>query len=243
MYRTTEIAKEANVHPNTVRVYEKWGYISPVPRADNGYRMFSDVHLFQLRVARCAFRCEIVQGHIREKARDIVKACGEEHFSLALQLAEHYLTHLKQEHAQALEAIELVEKWLGGTESEFVDESYTRVEAANLLKVSAETIRNWERNGLITVPRRDDGHRIYSEKEINRLKIIRTLRAAHYSISAILRLLKQAEKSKELNVKRVLNTPETDDDIITVTDCLIHSLDEAIQSAKEVIQLLITREE
>lgn len=242
MYRTTEIAKQANVHPNTVRIYEDWGYISPAPREDNGYRIFSDIHLFQLLVARTAFRCEIVQGHIRAKARAIVEASGKENFSLALELAEQYLTHLEQEYGRALEAIELVEKWLNGTESWSEDQTYTRKEAAKILDISSEVVRNWERNHLMTVPRLDNGHRVYTEKEINRMKIIRTLRAAHYSTSAILRLMNQAEKSKELNVKSVLNTPGKYEDIITVTDRLTHSLEEAIQNAQEVIQLLITHE-
>ncbi|MNP41903.1 hypothetical protein D3C76_1356310 [compost metagenome] len=57
-------------------------------------------------------------------------------------------------------------------------------------------------------------------------------------MSSILRLLNTAEKSKELNVKQVLDTPSEYEDIVTVTDRLIHSLEEAIQSAREVIRLL-----
>lgn len=238
MYRTTEIAKRANVHPNTVRIYEEWGYISPVSREDNGYRIFSDVHLFQLLVARTAFRCEIVQGQIRAKARAIVEASGQENFTQACELAKQYLTHLEQEYRRALEAIELVEKWLSGTESWSKDQRYSRKEVAKILDISPEVVRNWERNHLITVPRLDNGHRVYTEKEINRMKIIRTLRSAHYSISAILRLLSRAEHCKELNVKSVLNTPGEDEDIISVTDRLILSLEEAIQSAQDVVQLL-----
>ncbi|MNI41148.1 HTH-type transcriptional regulator CueR [compost metagenome] len=238
MYQTTEIASKAGIHPNTVRIYEEWGYISPVPRADNGYRIYSDLHLFQLQVARTAFRCEIVQGQIREKARAIVQASGREDFRTAIKLAEDYLTHLEKEHIRALEAIELVEKWLDGKDSPISAETYTRNEVAQLLEVSNEIIRNWERNGLLTVPRLPNGYRRYTEKEMNRMKIIRSLRHAHYSMSAILRLLNTAEKSKELNVKQVLDTPAEYEDIVTVTDRLIHSLEDAIWSAREVIRLL-----
>ncbi|SDE62640.1 DNA-binding transcriptional regulator, MerR family [Fontibacillus panacisegetis] len=238
MYQTTEIASKAGIHPNTVRIYEEWGYISPVPRADNGYRIYSDLHLFQLLVARTAFRCEIVQGQIREKARAIVQASGREDFRTAIKLAEDYLTHLEKEHIRALEAIELVEKWLDGKDSLISAETYTRNEVAQLLEVSNEIIRNWERNGLLTVPRLPNGYRRYTEKEMNRMKIIRSLRHAHYSMSAILRLLNTTEKSTELNVKQVLDTPAEYEDIVTVTDRLIHSLEDAIWSAREVIRLL-----
>lgn len=238
MYQTTEIASKAGIHPNTVRIYEEWGYISPVPRADNGYRIYSDLHLFQLQVARTAFRCEIVQGQIREKARAIVQASGREDFRTAIKLAEDYLTHLEKEHIRALEAIELVEKWLDGKESPISAETYTRNEVAQLLEVSNEIIRNWERNGLLTVPRLPNGYRRYTEKEMNRMKIIRSLRHAHYSMSAILRLLNTTENSTELNVKQVLDTPAEYEDIVTVTDRLIHSLEDAIWSAREVVRLL-----
>ncbi|MBA9086378.1 DNA-binding transcriptional MerR regulator [Fontibacillus solani] len=238
MYQTTEIASKAGIHPNTVRIYEEWGYISPVPRADNGYRIYSDLHLFQLQVARTAFRCEIVQGQIREKARTIVQTSGREDFRTAIKLAEDYLTHLEKEHIRALEAIELVEKWLDGKDSPISAETYTRNEVAQLLEVSNEIIRNWERNGLLTVPRLPNGYRRYTEKEMNRMKIIRSLRHAHYSMSAILRLLNTTEESTELNVKQVLDTPAEYEDIVTVTDRLIHSLEDAIWSAREVIRLL-----
>lgn len=239
MYKTKEIAALIGVHPNTVRIYEDWTYISSVPRGDNGYRMYSDLHLFQLKIARVAFRCEIVQGLIRAKARAIVEASGKEDFARALEYAQSYLLHLEKEYDRALEAIELSEQWMYGLEYESI-QTYTRNEAARLLDLSPEVIRNWERNGLITVPRLSNGSRSYTENEINRLKIIRTLRAAHYSMSAILRLMNKAEmmRATDLDIKKVLETPEDHEDMISVTDRLTYSLEQAIVSAKELIFLL-----
>ncbi|MNU02461.1 hypothetical protein D3C72_2461750 [compost metagenome] len=57
-------------------------------------------------------------------------------------------------------------------------------------------------------------------------------------MSAILRLLNTTENSTELNVKQVLDTPAEYEDIVTVTDRLIHSLEDAIWSAREVVRLL-----
>lgn len=240
MYSTKEIASLVNIHPNTVRIYEDWRYISPVPRSGNGYRVFSDLHLFQLQIARAAFHCEIIQGRSREKARVVVEASGKRDFKLALQLAHDYLTHLEQEYRQALEAIQLVEQWLSGMEP-LSNQKYLRSEVTQILDLSPEIIRNWERNGLLTVPRLPNGYRIYTEREFNRMKIIRTLRAAHYSMNAILRLMNTAERSKELRIKEILDTPGEFEDIVTVTDRLIYSLEEAILKAKEVIQLLESR--
>jgi DNA-binding transcriptional MerR regulator len=33
--RTSEITKAVGVHPNTVRLYERWGFLPPVPRSPN----------------------------------------------------------------------------------------------------------------------------------------------------------------------------------------------------------------
>ena len=51
-YRTSEIANAVHVHPNTVRLYEEWGLLMPVPRDENGYRRYSQAHLEQMRLAR-----------------------------------------------------------------------------------------------------------------------------------------------------------------------------------------------
>lgn len=239
MYQTKEIAALVGVHPNTVRIYEKWKYISSVPRGENGYRIYSDLHLFQLKIARIAFRCEIVQGLIRVKARAIVEASGKEDFAQALDYAQAYLSHLEKEYNRALEAIELSEQWMCGIKSASIH-MYTRKEVAQVLDLSPEVIRNWERNGLLTVPRLSNGSRSYTENEIKLLKIIRTLRAAHYSMSAILRLMNKAETMRvtDINIKKVLDTPEDHEDIISVTDRLIYSLEQAMESAKELIFLL-----
>ena len=45
MMKTSEIAAIAKVHPNTVRLYEEWGYISPVQRQHNGYRHYTAIHV------------------------------------------------------------------------------------------------------------------------------------------------------------------------------------------------------
>ena len=53
-YNTSEIARAVGVHTNTVRKYEKWGFLPSIPRDVNGYRLFSEAHLDQMRLARMA---------------------------------------------------------------------------------------------------------------------------------------------------------------------------------------------
>ena len=66
-YKTAAIAKLLNVHPNTVRLYEKWRLIPPAKRLPNGYRIFTDFHLAQGRLVRLAFQVEVLQNGLRKK--------------------------------------------------------------------------------------------------------------------------------------------------------------------------------
>lgn len=47
-YRTSEVAEMMGIHPNTVRLYEEWGLITKPVREENGYRVFTDLHLCQI---------------------------------------------------------------------------------------------------------------------------------------------------------------------------------------------------
>ena len=58
-YTTTEVAKIIGIHPNTVRMYEEWGLIPLAERKPNGYRVFTDYHIEQLKLARIAFQIEV----------------------------------------------------------------------------------------------------------------------------------------------------------------------------------------
>jgi len=235
VYKTKEIATLVGIHPNTVRIYEEWCFISPVPRQANGYRIYSDIHLFQLMVTRTLFRCEIVQGDIRKRARTIVYACGKENFTKAEELTTDYLTHLEREYLHALSATKVVEKWLR-EDPTVSTRTYSRKEVALLLDITSETVRNWERNGLITVPRLENGNRAYGERELEQLRVIRSLRSAHYSINAILRLLKQIQQPSP-DIVAILNTPTDEEDIVSVTDQLGKSLLDAIAGAKDTLAL------
>ena len=46
-YKTAEVAAMIGVHPNTVRLYEKMKLIPKPERLSNGYRVFTDFHIWQ----------------------------------------------------------------------------------------------------------------------------------------------------------------------------------------------------
>lgn len=233
-YKTAQIAKLAGVHPNTIRFYEEMKLLPPVPRTPKGYRIFSDRHLEQLDFLRVAFRAEIISDQLRREVYDIVKIFATDHFSSALDRTQLYLAHLSEEKSRANEAIQICKGMMDPPS--FIEQVHNRVTAAESLGITIDVLRDWERNGLISVPRNPRGHRIYREKEMNRLKMIRTLRCAHYSMMAILRMLTRLDQGN-FDIEENLNTPSGEEDIIGATDCYIS----ALQSAEADAQLMIEK--
>lgn len=84
-----------------------------------------------------------------------------------------------------------------------------------------EITRNWELNGLFTVRRLENGYRVYTEKDLQRLKIIQSLRCANYSLSSILRMLQAIFAAPDIDIHEAIDTPGEDDDIITACDKLL----------------------
>ncbi len=200
-YKTSEVAKLIGIHPNTVRLYENAGLISKPERQSNGYRIFTDLNIEQFRLARLAFQMEVLQNGLRKKAVRIVKTAASCDFPRALVLAEEYLAQIRKEQANAEEAVEIVTEILSGGSQEHTHPMKRR-EVSRYLGISMDALRNWEMNGLLTVKRRQNGYRIYTSQDIQRLKIIRSLRCANYSLESILRLLGHLSKIPGLISKK-----------------------------------------
>ena len=234
VYKTAEIAEMIGIHPNTVRLYEELALIPKPERQPNGYRVFTDLHIEQFKLARLAFEVEVLQNGLRKKIVQMVKVSASGDFDAALALTQDYLEQLRQERDNAEEAIKIVKQILSGGSKEN-NLSLKRKEVSDYLNISMDTLRNWEMNGLFDVKRKQNGYRVYTDEDIKRLKIIRSLRCANYSLEAILRMLLQLSKNPNIYIKKVLNTPQEDTDIITVCDKLIVSLTKAEHNAQEMI--------
>lgn len=239
-YKTAEVAKIIGVHPNTVRLYEKYQLIPKPERLDNGYRVFTDLHIEQFKLARAALKVEVLQNGLRKKAVDIIKIAATKNFDVAIRLTESYLIQIRAEQQNAEEAIEIVKQVLSGFHpTEGTGHlSLTRKQTAEYLQITMDTLRNWELNGLIAVKRKQNGYRLYTDDDIIRLKVIRSLRCANYSLAAILRMLDAISHDPSVNIRKVIDTPEHDDDIISVCDKLLTSLREAEDNALMVMAQL-----
>lgn len=237
-YKTHEIAKIIGVHPNTVRMYEDIAFIEKPKRQDNGYRVFTQIHIDQMKIARLALKGEILQNGLRKKAVNIIKLTSKRDFDSAISETNSYIIMLDDEISNAREAISIVEKSIYDSEHYDKGTTFKRKEVAGLLDVTVDTLRNWELNGLITVKRAENGYRVYNCHDIKRLKIIRTLRCANYSLSAILRLLNSMSKQGNIDITQVLSTPNSNEDIISVCDKLLVSLKNTKTDAKTILKVL-----
>lgn len=233
-YKTLEIAQLIGIHPNTVRMYEDLELIPKPERQPNGYRVFTDIHVEQFRLARLAFQIEVLQNGLRRKIVRMVKTSAAGDYDTALKLTQEYLMQVREEIANAEEAIVIVKQILDGRTEENIHAT-KRKEVSEYLKISMDTLRNWEMNGLLTVRRKRNGYRVYTDEDIKRLKIIRSLRCANYSLEAILTMLVQLSQDPEIDIKKALDTPREDTEIIAVCDKLVTSLMAAMCNAEKMI--------
>ena len=102
-HNTSTIAKEFNIHPNTVRFYEKIGFLPQIPRKENGYRIYNQIHYEQLKLIRIGLKSELLQNGLRKQVIDIIKASAKGEFDEALELARKYLENISDEDIMNIE--------------------------------------------------------------------------------------------------------------------------------------------
>lgn len=237
--RTSDLAKAVGVHPNTVRLYEQWGLIPPVERSLTGYRRFTERHLDCLRLARIVYAGFYPGTVIRRSGMQVVKTavCGD--LGGALELAYRHKALVQAERAHAEIAATLLERWAQGSAADATSQPLRIGQTAALLGVSVDILRNWERNGLIKTPRNPDNrYRLYGPQEIGRLRVIRTLSRAGYSMMAILRMMTRLDAGQTDGLRQVLDTPRPDEDIFSASDRWLSTLIEQETQAENMIAKL-----
>jgi DNA-binding transcriptional MerR regulator len=236
---TSKIAKVVGCHPNTVRMYEAWGLLPPVPRAANGYRLYTEDHLDQMRLARTTLNTPWPGKPIRQAGIDLVHQSARGDLGGALEYAYRYLVLVQSERNQAEMAAELVSRWAHGFPADTSHHNLHIREAALHLNVTSDQLHNWERNGLLEVPRDPkNGYRLFGAPELARARVIRVLRNAGYSLMAIYRMLNQLDADSSTDIKLALDTPRPDEDVLFATDHWLSTLGEIEIKAREMIKIL-----
>ncbi len=216
--KTSDVAKLVSVHANTVRLYEARGYLAPIRRSPNGYRLFTLLDLEQMRLAHLALQWPYPpQG--QRLGIDLVKHAASGDLGTALELATQHLAAVRMERTRAEAAVEYLERWAHGQPVETPNGVLNIGPVAAHLGATADQLRNWDRSGLLDVPRDPGtGYRLYGAEEIGRLSVIRMLRQAGYSLMAILRMLKRFDAGETERLRAALDTPGADEVLETVAD-------------------------
>ena len=214
--RTSDLARALGVHVNTIRLYESWGFLPDIPRGTNGYRQYSAIHLEQARLVHLAVRWPYL---VNDKALlvELATRAANRDLGMAMELAYQYLAHVRMERTYAEAAIEFLERWAAGHLLDSTPQKMNIGLAAQHLNVTIDMLRNWERNGLIDVPRDPaNGYRLYGSAEFGRLRVIRMLIQSGYSLMAILQMLLQFDAGKTDNLRDALHIPPAPDETIPI---------------------------
>lgn len=228
------------MHPNTVRLYEGWGLLGTVARSASGYRLFEPVHLERMRLARLVMGAPWAGRPIRRSGMGLIRLAAAGDLVEALAQARQHLAIVEAEQQQAEAAAAVLERWAAGSaQAEPENAALPIKDAAALSGASVDMLRNWERSGLLSVPRNPaNGYRRYGQAEIDRLRIIRMLLRAGYSSMAVLRMLTAFEHGRRQDLRAVLDTPAPDEDIFTTADRWLSALAEQHERALRIIALL-----
>ena len=222
-YQIKEMTQKTGVKAGTIRFYEKLGFLEPVERMSNQYRVFNEHHIYQIRICSLVFG-GFVNTRLRKISLDIIAAARDWDLEAYNRAARNYLQAIEQDIVRAKKAVSIVTKQIacednGGRE-------YSKKEAAELLGVTPEAIRSWERNRLLT-QKPAYSRRIYQPAEIRRMYIIRLLLDTGYSCMAILRFLTEYDAGQNRKASGFLLGTSEDRELKSRTDQYMKSLRKA----------------
>lgn len=237
---TTRIARLAGCHPNTVRFYEQQGFLPPIRRNPrNQYRLYTRAHIDHMQLAVTAFKSPFPGRTLRRSLTNLVRHAAGGNLGGTLEIAFRHLALVQAETSQAESAVAFLENWAGGMPVDAASRPLHTGQAAQFLGVTIDALRTWERNGLVSIPRDPhNGYRLYGTQEIGRLRVVRMLRTAGYSITAILRMFTRLDKGETTDLRTTLDTPDADADIFYATDTWLTTLAEEQQRANTLISML-----
>lgn len=131
--------------------------------------------------------------------------------------------------------------------------TYTVNEVSKMLKIPRDTLRYYDRIGLLQPKRRDNKYRSYSQEEIMDLKYISVLKFGGFALSEIQQIIdnKQNDNDKAGSIKstiQLLNKKEMDTQkaikvfkhILRLIELSVHTLEHEKKENPEVVNTLVS---
>ncbi len=236
-YTTIELAQIYHIHPNTIRLYERLNYISIPQRADNNYRIFTELHILQIKICRCIFGYPFTNKNIRNAGNEVMWASSNQEWNIGRQNAERYIGIIEQEIKIAHRTAIILNQWANTVNQQKNSDNknyLSRKEVADRYSVTVEAVRNWERNRLIfSVKKGEKGEQLYSRTDLDRISIIYMLIQAGFSVAAIQRSLTMYENGHPNEIVTALNNPKYEE-LVSVGDRWIHELERLNKAAQTI---------
>ncbi|MDE5865220.1 MAG: MerR family transcriptional regulator [Lachnospiraceae bacterium] len=224
------LSQLTGVKASTIRFYEKCGFLEPAKRLPNGYRVFCKRHIYQIRVCRLVFG-GFVNKRLRKISRDVLRTSRDWNPEAYRKATDRYLQAVEEDIRRTKLAVDIVMDKL----QETIDAGlvYTKKQAAGLVGVTSETIRNWERNGLFR-QRTKYEKRLYSQPELNRMYVIRLLLDNGYSMMAVRSFFREYDGGDRELAMIQLMEPGESEDLIYRADRYMETLLKAQEKARQL---------
>lgn len=235
-YRISEISALTGVKAGTIRFYERCGFLEKAERLPNRYRVFNQHHIYQVRVCRLVFG-GFVNKHLRRISMNVIEAASRWDLVAYEEAVQRYKSAIEDDIVRTENVIHIAMNRMEHDSGSSTDKIYTKKQAADMLGVTPETVRNWERNGLICggMPYQ---RRFYGEADMNRMYVIRFLLDTGFSIMAILRFLTEYEAGEEQKAMQLLYGAEAGEDLKYRADRYLDTLQQLRKKANALCGLL-----
>lgn len=185
--RTADVARESGYSLQQVRDLERLGVTPPAPRAENGYRAWTALHVRALRAYR-GLAVAVGPVAARRLLAELRTATLVD-AAAAVDTLHAGLARERSETLRAREALRSVRAETGdgsGPAPERGDDTMTITELAGALGVRPSTLRFWEQEGLVA-PERVTSLRArrYGPRAVAAARVVAALRAGGHGIPAV----------------------------------------------------------
>ncbi|MFF2774629.1 TioE family transcriptional regulator [Streptomyces sp. NPDC058052] len=185
--RPVDLAQEHGISPQTVRNYEREGFLPPAERTEAGYRRYTRHHAAALRAYLA-----LVPAHGYAEGGTIMRAVTGGRLDDALAAIDRSHAELLRDRG-TLDAVgevlaHLTRRAQGSTwrAAPRTPQPFTIGELARRIGVSVATIRTWERAGILVPDRRPDTrHRTYDADDVRDAELAHFLRRGRYPLDLI----------------------------------------------------------
>lgn len=193
-FRPSDLAREHGLSAQAVRNYERDGFLPPADRTDTGYRIYTAWHALALRTF-----LTFIPAYGHGGAGRIMNALHSADLDAALAIVDSSHAQLLRDR-QTLAAVRAAVGHLTGdpatATSEPTTEAWTVGDLAHRLQITAATLRNWERAGILA-PQRDrrTGHRTFRASDVRDAELTHLLRRGGYPLDHIAPVVQQVRSA------------------------------------------------